>query len=65
MSDLTERYSFVLELRDLPEDVREEKIETMMDYDHREGNCEEDECNEDKHRRDCEERIRARFPVYF
>ena len=66
-----ENYSFVLDWEELPEDLREEKIETYIRFNHLgEYRSEEDEgLDEDavieKYRDEAENQISARFPMYF
>ena len=66
-------YGFVLNWNDLPEELREEKINEFITYNYNEGNdygADEgvslDEALLDKDNRDnAENSISARFPMYF
>ena len=66
-----ENYSFVLEWNELPEDLKESKIEQYVRYNHMgDGKSEEDQdLDEDqiieKYRDEADYQIGARFPMYF
>jgi len=67
-----DNYSFVLEWNDLPEDLREQKIDEYIthtyddEHDVEEGDMTLEEAIQDfDNRRNAERQIEARFPMYF
>jgi len=65
-----EDYSFVLEWSDLPDGLREEKIDTYITrgfeaHDYDEGRTLAEILEDSDVRRDADRQISARFPMYF